>query len=157
VHISSLRAIRAADHIRSAAKVIYVGKMDNSYEMKMSVNFLILKMDFYNRDFSWDTVLNSILKITVCSVLPLVQAPFPTHVLTARFRRLLPALTDRAHYGDHLLAGPIGQLQKNPHSCSKSNLLPTCSWHALWHPTPKQGWSVLTRIRTRCQHRSIDA
>jgi hypothetical protein len=22
----------------------------------------------------------------------------------------------------------------------------------LWHPTPKQGWSVLTRIHTRCQH-----
>jgi hypothetical protein len=28
---------------------------------------------------------------------------------------------------------------------------------ALWHPIPKQGWSVLTRIHTRCQHRSIDA
>jgi hypothetical protein len=26
-----------------------------------------------------------------------------------------------------------------------------------WHSTPKQGWSVLTRIHTRCQHRSIDA
>jgi hypothetical protein len=27
----------------------------------------------------------------------------------------------------------------------------------VWHPTPKQGWSVLTRIHTRCQHQSIDA
>jgi hypothetical protein len=27
----------------------------------------------------------------------------------------------------------------------------------MWHPTPKQGWSVLTKIHTRCQHRSIDA
>jgi hypothetical protein len=30
-------------------------------------------------------------------------------------------------------------------------------WYQLWHPTPKQGWSVLARIHTRCQHRSIDA
>jgi hypothetical protein len=27
----------------------------------------------------------------------------------------------------------------------------------LWHPTPKQGWSVQSMIHTRCQHRSIDA
>jgi hypothetical protein len=27
----------------------------------------------------------------------------------------------------------------------------------MWHSTPKQGWPVLTRIRTRCQHWSIDA
>jgi hypothetical protein len=27
----------------------------------------------------------------------------------------------------------------------------------MWHPTPKQGWSVLTRIHTRFQQRSIDA
>jgi hypothetical protein len=27
----------------------------------------------------------------------------------------------------------------------------------MWHPTPKQGWSVLNMIHTRCQHRSIDA
>jgi hypothetical protein len=29
--------------------------------------------------------------------------------------------------------------------------------YRLADPTPKQGWSVLTRIHTRCQHQSIDA
>jgi hypothetical protein len=32
-----------------------------------------------------------------------------------------------------------------------------CLLSTLWHPTPKQGWSVLTIIHTRCQHRSVDA
>jgi hypothetical protein len=30
-------------------------------------------------------------------------------------------------------------------------------WYQLRHPTPKQGWSVLTRIHMSWQHRNIDA
>jgi hypothetical protein len=38
--------------------------------------------DFYNSALSWDTVLSSTLKIAPCSVLPIIQAPFPAHALS---------------------------------------------------------------------------
>jgi hypothetical protein len=31
------------------------------------------------------------------------------------------------------------------------------TYDLVWHPTPKQGWPVLTRIHTSCQHWSINA
>jgi hypothetical protein len=36
----------------------------------------------------------------------------------------------------------------------QSDLASTTCW--VWHPTLKQGWPVLTRIITRCHHRSND-
>jgi hypothetical protein len=43
-------------------------------------------------------------------------------------------------------------------SCRVEGLCRIGYWPStLWHPTPKQGWSVQSRIHMRCQHRSIDA
>jgi hypothetical protein len=64
---------------------------------------VLINWNIYNRAHS---------SIALFSVLPLVRAAFPTRSLTAGFHRQLPALTGRAHHGDHLLAGPISQLQK---------------------------------------------
>jgi hypothetical protein len=60
---------------------------------------------------------------------------------------------------EYLLLGTLG-VYGHVLSCQTVNIIAyqdSGVSKALWHPTTKQRWSVLTRIHTRCQHQSIDA